>query len=76
MHQEYEEENTRDDEIDMSISMNECTLDRVYKNSLPPQAQWKNGTTLIIGDSMIGGIDERRLRNTKVRPKPGATIEV
>ena len=24
---------------------------------------------------MIGGIDERRLRNTKVRPKPGATIE-
>ena len=31
--------------------------------------------TLIIGDSMIGGIDKRRLRNTKVRSKPGATIE-
>ena len=48
---------------------------RIYKNPLPPEALWRKGTTLIIGDSMLGGIDESRLRNTKVRVKPGATIE-
>ena len=33
------------------------------------------GTTLIVGDSMLYGIDETRLRNTKVRLFPGSTIE-
>ena len=78
MYQEYDrkEEYTRDNVIDMSISVDEnCTLERVYKKKLPPEALWRHGTTLIIGDSMIGGIDERRLRNTKVRSKPGASIE-
>ena len=50
-------------------------LRRLYNEPLPPEALWRKGTTLIIGDSMIGGIDETRLRNTKVRVKPGATIE-
>ena len=50
-------------------------LRRLYKEPLPPEALWKKGTTLIIGDSMIGGIDETRLRSTKVRVKPGATTE-
>ena len=47
----------------------------LYKQPLPPEALWKKGTTLIIGDSMLGGIDETRLWNTKVRSKPGASIE-
>ena len=50
-------------------------LRRLYNEPLPPEAHWRKGTTLIIGDSMIGGLDETRLRNTKVRVKPGATIE-
>ena len=50
-------------------------LRHVYKQPLPPEALWKKGTTLIIGDSMLGGIDETRLWNTKVRSKPGASIE-
>ena len=36
---------------------------------------WKKGTTLIIGDSMLHGLDETRLRNSKVRVCPGASIE-
>ena len=48
---------------------------RIYKGPLPPEALWRKGTTLIIGDSMLGGIDETRLRDTKVRVKPVASIE-
>ena len=47
----------------------------VYDKTLHPDSQWKKGTTLIIGDSMIGGVLEKRLRNTKVRSYPGAIIE-
>ena len=65
--------------IDMSISIVDeggiSGLEGLYKDPLPPEALWKDGTTLIIGDSMLGGIEERRLRNTKVRAHPGATIE-
>ena len=50
-------------------------LQNIYKGPLPKRAQWKEGTTLIIGDSMIGGIDEGRLRNAKVRVNPGSTVE-
>ena len=50
-------------------------LNHLYKKPLPPEALWKEGTTLVIGDSMLGGIDEGRLRNTKVRSNPGASIE-
>ena len=38
---------------------------------------WKKGTTLIVGDSMLGGIKEALLaprNNVKVRSFPGATI--
>ena len=50
-------------------------LENIYRGPLPKEAHWKEGTTLIIGDSMIGGIDESRLRKTKVRVNPGATVE-
>ena len=78
MYEEFELDDGHDDD-DMSISTNEdeiwSGIERVYKEPLPPQAVWKHGTTLIIGDSMIGGIEERRLRNTKVRSHPGASVE-
>ena len=38
---------------------------------------WKPGTTLIVGDSMLGGIQEAKMaprNNVKVRSFPGATI--
>ena len=47
----------------------------VYQTELNEKACWKRGTTLIIGDSMIYGLDEARLRNCKVRVYPGASIE-
>ena len=79
MYEEFELDDGPDDDDDMSISTNEdeirSDIERVYKEPLPPQALWRHGTTLIIGDSMIGGIDERRLRNTKVRSHPGASVE-
>ena len=37
--------------------------------------QWPHGTTLIVGDSMLGGIEETRMGpRRKVRSFPGATI--
>ena len=39
------------------------------------QSLWPAGTTLIVGDSMLGGIEESRLGpKRKVRSFPGATI--
>ena len=38
--------------------------------------QWKRGTTLIVGDSMLAGIEQKRIsgnRKVKVRIFPGAT---
>ena len=71
--------NLYEDWGDMSIlsdgGQNIAQLSHLYKQPLPIEAQWKKGTTLIIGDSMLGGIDETRLRNTKVRSHPGALIE-
>ena len=37
--------------------------------------RWREGTTLITGDSMLLGVVERRLDNCKVRTHPGATVE-
>ena len=50
-------------------------MNSIYEKPLPEKALWNNGTTLIIGDSMLSGVDETRLRNSKVRIYPGATIE-
>ena len=37
---------------------------------------WPENTTLIVGDSMLFGIDEKRMmKNTKVRVFPGSTID-
>ena len=40
------------------------------------QHEWPKGTTLIVGDSMVGGVQESRLTKlkAKVRKFPGATI--
>ena len=41
-----------------------------------PQSQWTVGTTLIVGNSMLGGIEESHLGpKRKVRSFPGATIK-
>ena len=41
--------------------------------------EWSGNTTLIVGDSMLSGIDERRIskrdRKVKVKNLPGATID-
>ena len=63
-------------------------LDNVLKNTpedFPPNNShpindgeaypWSPGTVLITGDSMLFGIEERKLRNAKVRMHPGASIE-
>ena len=47
-------------------------------SSHPEKNEWPKGTVLIAGDSMIGGIDEKRLsrnRCVKVRTHPGATLQ-
>ena len=39
------------------------------------EATWRSGTTLIVGDSLLNGIEESKLRNAKVRVFPGSSIE-
>ena len=50
-------------------------INDVYKKELDECALWRRGTTLIVGDSLIYGLDESRLKNCKVRVFPGASIE-
>ena len=47
----------------------------VYNGKTDNRILWKKGTTLIVGDSMLNGLDESRLRNCKVRVYPGSSIE-
>ena len=56
--------------ISWAINEIQILLNEIYKSRL-----WKKGTTLIVGDSMLYGIDETRLHNTKVRLFPGSMME-
>ena len=57
------------------IGNNANVLGSIYRKPLPLTAHWKRGTTLIIGDSLLYGIDEARVRNSEVQTFPGALIE-
>ena len=54
---------------------NNVDIINVYEHELNASALWKRGTILIIGDSMLYGLDESRLKTCKVRIYPGASIE-
>ena len=54
---------------------NNVDIINVYEHELNASALWKRGTTLIVGDSMLYGLDESRLKTCKVRIYPGASIE-
>ena len=66
------ENNVRNAE-DIIIQYNE--LNTIYQNTIDNNALWKQGKTLIIGDSILYGIDESKLKHTKVRVFPGSSIE-
>ena len=42
-----------------------------------PAKEWPTGTVLIIGDSMLGGVEEKKMRRyrVKVRSNPGACVD-
>ena len=67
--------NKRIDSTDVKVSDTEYKLNLIYGDGVNPEATWKIGTTLIVGDSMLYGIDESKIRNAKVRIFPGASIE-
>ena len=50
-------------------------IQSIYKKFHDINGQWKPGTHLIIGDSLIYGIQEPKLKNTKVRIFPGSSID-
>ena len=56
-------------------SNEEYILNSIYDKPMANQSLWKNGTTLIIGDSLLNGIDESKLVNAKVRIYPGASVD-
>ena len=51
----------------------------ISPNSNEKFQKWSRNTTLIVGDSMLSGIDEKRIskrdRKVKVKNFPGATID-
>ena len=69
------EEISRNDKVLLPADHNIVNINQIYKSYLETNSIWKKGTTLIVGDSMLYGIDEKRLCNTKVRIFPGSTIE-
>ena len=73
--EENSEKDQRTNELTGEIPIHHITEEEIYTNELPHNALWKKRTTLIVGDSMIGGIMEKRMRNTKVRSFPGALVE-
>ena len=62
---------------DLCTDSNENSTTNSTREEPDRNSQWRHGTTLIVGDSMLGGIVESRIgprRNIKVRSFPGATI--
>ena len=53
----------------------EYKVNYIYEKPLNHEAIWRKGTILIVGDSMLYGIEENKLKNAKVRVFPGASIE-
>ena len=59
---------------DMEIVNEHFKMNSVYTKLLEKEAVWKKGTTLIIGDSLLYGLDEKKLKNMKVRIHPGSSV--
>ena len=57
------------------VDNNAKILSEIYEKPIDKKAFWNDRTTLIIGDSMLFGIDEGRLKYTKVRIYPGASVD-
>ena len=57
-----------------NMSKDMLELSNVYTEN-DSTRPWGRNTTLIAGDSILYGIEEKRLKNTKVRVFPGASIE-
>ena len=72
---------TNDLVIDRGLSntLQNRPMDLALNNSHPIDDKepypWRPSTVLIPGDSMLYGIEERKLRNAKVRMHSGASIE-
>ena len=58
-----------------TTSLEDSQTQTIPTNQNKTNIQWPTGTTLVVGDSMLGGIEESRLGpKRKVRSFPGATI--
>ena len=59
-----------------TTSLEDSQTQTIPTNQNKTNIQWPTGTTLVVGDSMLGGIEESRFGPTrKVRSFPGATID-
>ena len=60
-------------EVPNKVESNITILNTIYP--VDTNALWNDGTSLIIGDSMLYGIDESRLKCSKVCIYPGASVD-
>lgn len=82
--------NNRDNDIDIkngartikdsndNVSTIKGRNDNINRDGLPkmePKKPWKEGTILVVGDSLIGGVQEKKMGSLyKVRSFPGAVV--
>ena len=73
----YKASKLHEQQISTSSAINSVIRNKTFGDNVTHK--WSKNTTLIVGDSMISGIDEtgisRKGRVVKVRPFSGATIE-
>ena len=60
-------------EVPNKVESNITILNTIYP--VDTKAMWNDGTSLIIGDSMLYGIEESRLKCSKVCVYPGASVD-
>ena len=82
--QQQQNQQQQQQQVQNSQSTSDKSQQPQQKDNLPPsqkgqsqqQGLWRPGTILIVGDSMLNGVEERKMpSNVKVRNFPGSTVK-
>ena len=82
--QQQQNQQQQQQQVQNSQSTSDKSQQPQQKDKLPPsqkgqsqqQGLWRPGTILIVGDSMLNGVEERKMpSNVKVRNFPGSTVK-
>ena len=75
MQQQQKENNCRKASENLQLLKQKHSLTSSEKGQAQETGLWRPGTTLIVGDSMLNGVEERKMPSyVKVRNFPGSTV--